>query len=198
MRGWVVALGLLVPLGAWAQFPPGEAGELVLAYTWERTDLAFPGGGEFPTRSIQVWESGFVERTVFSGGSPILGEISTERSTRVVSVEEVQRLKTDLIELGIFKLDGQVRPVCFVCFGILRPQPQRVTFISRLPKHVIELVRRYPHLYKRFGVYLRPKEASFAASPAREVRPSQEAFFVLNRINQFERETFPEQTDVRH
>ena len=197
MRSWILVL-MLFPGLTWAQTPPDDEGELVLAYTLD--------GVQFTT-TLMVWESGFARLVVASfDSSEEPGTRNAEAVQTVVPKEDVQQLKKDLVSLGILKLDGQVTSICLRCLDPItrvEPQPspgfapfiptpfQRVTFILRAPKRVHELVDRHPRLWERFRVYLRPREASFATVPETRFF-SGNAFFVVNRITQFARETFPD------
>ena len=201
----LVALGVVPDLG-WGQFPgpPDDAGELVLAHTLQSSVLPpgiATGGGFGPAQSMQVWESGYAELwTTTVSGIPD-GPNPTQVSIRVVPVEDVQQLKRDLIRLGILKLDGRVMATCTLCLAPFVPpiDPQRVTFIDRVPKWLHEYLMRHPKFYHQFKVYLRPREASFFAVPFQGLDPvaprppgddAQTAFNVVNRINEFARVTF--------
>ena len=82
-----------------------------------------------------------------------------------------------------------------------------MTFVDRVQKWVHDYLKRRSHLYARFKVHLRPREASFAAVPERaafqppvlpipDVDP-QISCDVLMRIKSFMRDTFPDAPILR-
>lgn len=191
MRIWIaLALGLVVvPASSWGQNSqpePDRRGELVLAHT----TYSFNFGKEGPKSStLNVWQSGFVELSqgtgIFFRGSNDDAEAMIVQSS--LRQETISRLRTNLVEAGILGLEGAIQDG-----DPSLPQglsSQRVTFVERAPSWLHRLFDRYPGLRKRWGVYLRPRVASFSLSG--QVMPDPTAREVVAVIQRFTTATFP-------